>query len=95
MIVLVVAVTLLIWSRSPVPVSPEGYYRPSTDESSVTVRLMIGLGDVVVDASAQETVDQVRVMVEIRSPRGARAAVGIPVEVAIPLQQPAPRSDGD
>lgn len=87
-VLLTAVLVVLVWWRHPVVVTPDGYLPPAAGTSSVAVRLTTGVGDVVVDASARETADRVEVLVKIRSPRGSRPAVGIPVEVTIPLERP-------
>ena len=78
---------LLVWLRSPHPASLEGYLVP-TSTSSLTVVVLTGSGDVVTGARVREKGDQVQVTVTVRSPRGSRTSVGIPVSVPLALTQP-------
>ena len=88
LLLLAVVVSAVVWWRSPAVVTPEGYLPSAPGASAVTLSVLTGSGDVLVDASARETPDQVAVVVKIRSPRGARVLVQIPLEVTVPLERP-------
>jgi hypothetical protein len=82
--------TLLLFTASLAGLSTARLdsFQRSADTRKIIVNITIGVGDEVVERSASEDAQSVRVTVRVRQAPGPKVSLGVPVPLVIALKEP-------